>query len=89
MSQTAFLDLMKEVIFLIGLLSAPILLVTLVVGLVISLIQAVTQIQEATLTFVPKILASLLTLVVTGPWMVSVFVDHTQRLLRSMATLGH
>ena len=89
MSEIAFLDLMKDTIMLILLLSAPVLLVALVVGLLISLLQAVTQIQEATLTFVPKILACLLTLVVVSPWMLSIYIDHTQRMLRSLAVIVH
>ncbi len=80
MSQMVFLDLLKETVLLMLMLSAPILLVALVVGVAISLLQAVTQIQEATLTFVPKILACMLTLVFVSPWMLSVFIDHTQRL---------
>lgn len=89
MSEIAFLDLMKECIYLVILLSTPILTVALGVGLIISLIQAVTQIQEATLTFVPKILACLATLIVLSPWMLHVYIDHTQRLLKSLTVFGH
>jgi flagellar biosynthesis protein FliQ len=89
MTQTMFLNLLQDTIWMILLLSAPVLLVTLVVGLLISLFQAVTQIQEATLTFVPKILVSMLVLVVASPWMLSVFVDYTQRLFRSLAGITH
>ena len=88
MSQTAFLNLLQETVLLILLLSAPVLIVAMVVGLLVSLLQAVTQVQEATLTFVPKILASLGVLVIASPWMLSVFIDHTQRLLRHMATIA-
>lgn len=80
---------MKETVYLIVLLASPVLAVALGVGLIISLIQAVTQIQEATLTFVPKILACLATLVVLSPWMLHVYIDHTQRLLRQLSTFGH
>lgn len=89
MNDIAFLDLMKECIYLIVILASPVLAVALGVGLIISLVQAVTQIQEATLTFVPKILACLATIVVLSPWMLHVYVDHTQRLLRQLATFGH
>lgn len=89
MSPLMFLDLIKETIYLILMLSAPVLIVAMVAGLLISLVQAVTQIQEATLTFVPKILACLFTLVLVSPWMLSLYIDHTQRLFRSMTVITH
>ena len=55
--------------------AAPVLLAVLVVGLVVSVLQAATQINEATLSFVPKILAAVVVLVVAGPWMLSTLVD--------------
>ena len=58
---------------------APLLLVALIVGLVISIFQTVTQIHEATLTFIPKLLAILLTLLIAGPWMLTVMVDYMRR----------
>ncbi|MCA9789647.1 MAG: flagellar biosynthesis protein FliQ [Cyanobacteria bacterium HKST-UBA06] len=89
MTEMVFLDLVKEAIWLTLLLATPVLLVALAVGLLVSLFQAVTQIQEATLTFVPKILACLLTLVMISPWMLSVFLSHSQNMLRSLATIAH
>lgn len=64
--------------------SAPVLLVVLVVGLCISLLQAVTQINEATLAFVPKLLAAVLVFAVTGPWMLSLLVDYIRRVIESI-----
>ncbi len=61
--------------------SAPVLLTVLVVGLVVSIFQAATQIHEATLSFVPKIVAVVLVLAVAGPWMLSTLVDYLQRTL--------
>lgn len=87
MTQSIFLNLIQETIFLMLMLSAPVLVVALVVGVAIGLLQAVTQVQEATLTFVPKILASLVILVVASPWMLSFYIDHTQRILSSLVTL--
>ncbi|UKI42197.1 MAG: flagellar type III secretion system protein FliQ [Candidatus Melainabacteria bacterium] len=55
-------------------LSAPILVVAVAVGLVISIFQSVTQIQEQTLTFVPKIIACVLVLILTLPWMLNIFI---------------
>ena len=63
------------------LVSAPALLVSLVVGLVIGLVQSVIQVQEATLTFVPKLAAIALVLVMGGGWMMETMTDHMQELL--------
>lgn len=76
MDQSQFLTLLQSVLFLILELSAPVLLVSVVVGLTISIFQSVTQIQESTLTFVPKIIAGILTLILTLPWMMNTFI-HT------------
>ena len=63
---------------------APILLVALGVGLVVSLLQAVTQINEATLSFVPKLVLSSLVLVLAGPWMLSNLTDFISRMILSI-----
>ena len=78
MEQVKFLEVFQKMIFLMMLISAPILMSAIVVGLAISIIQSVTQIQEQTLTFVPKIFAALLVLIVAAPWMVDVFISSTQ-----------
>ena len=64
--------------------SAPVLLVVLVVGLLVSIFQAATQINEATLSFVPKIVAAVAVLGITGPWMLSTLVEYLQRTLHSI-----
>ena len=64
--------------------SAPVLLVVLVVGLLVSIFQAATQINEATLSFVPKIVAAVAVLGITGPWMLSTLVEYLQRTLQSI-----
>ena len=74
MDQSQFLTLLESVLILVIKLSSPVLLVGMVVGLMISIFQSVTQIQEATLTFVPKIIAGILTLIVLMPWMMSTFI---------------
>ncbi len=61
-------------------LSAPLLLSALVIGLVVSIFQAATQINEMTLSFIPKLLGIFLALILTGPWMVNTMVDYIQRL---------
>ncbi len=68
-------------------LAAPILAVALVVGLVISVFQSVTQIQEVTLTFVPKLVGIAIVLVLTGSWMLGQLVDFTRTLFQSLPTL--
>lgn len=66
------------------LLSAPLLLTALVIGLVVSILQAATQINEATLSFIPKLLGIFAALIIAGPWMVQLFVDYMQRLFASI-----
>ncbi|WP_175969780.1 flagellar biosynthesis protein FliQ [Burkholderia sp. BCC0322] len=70
------------------LLAAPLLLVALAVGLVVSLFQAATQINEATLSFIPKLLAVAATLVIAGPWMLTTMLDYLRQTLLHVATLG-
>lgn len=75
----AIADVTREAVFTLVSISAPLLLIALVVGLLISLFQALTQIQEATLTFVPKIIAIYFSMLFILPYMytkLSVFVDH-------------
>jgi flagellar biosynthetic protein FliQ len=68
-------------------LAAPLLLVALVVGLIISIFQAATQINEATLSFIPKLLAVFVTLVVAGPWMLGQMLDYIRALFMSIPQL--
>ncbi len=68
-------------------MAGPLLLVTLVVGLVISVFQAATQINEMTLSFIPKIIAMVLALVLTGPWLIGLMVDYMRQLLTSIPNL--
>lgn len=63
------------------LLAAPLLLVALVAGLLVSVFQAATQINEMTLSFIPKLLAVFATLVIAGPWMLNLMVDYMRQLL--------
>lgn len=88
MTEVAFIDLLQRALWLILLLSAPILAVNLLVGVVISIFQAVTQIQEATLTFVPKLLASFLTLVLLGPWMTRMVINYSNELFQQLITMA-
>ena len=67
--------------------SAPVLLTVLVVGLAVSIFQAATQIHEATLSFVPKVVAAVAVLAVAGPWMLSTLVEYLQRTLQAIPTV--
>jgi flagellar biosynthetic protein FliQ len=71
----------QEGLFHLILVAAPLLGVALVVGLVVSIFQAATQINEATLSFVPKILAAVAMLAVAGPWMMTTLVEYLRRIL--------
>lgn len=78
--------IMAEAIKVTLLVSAPVLIVGLIVGVAISLFQAVTQIQEMTLVFVPKILAVMVVLIAALPWMVSILLSFTHNLFVSIPT---
>ena len=81
MSSDFVVGLMAEAIKVTLLISAPVLIVGLVVGVVISLIQAVTQIQETTLVFVPKIVAVMVVLIAALPWMINIMISYTHNLI--------
>lgn len=70
-------------------LSAPLLLVALAVGLLVGVFQAATQINEMTLSFIPKLLAVAVTLAIAGPWMLNVLVSYTRELITSIPSLLH
>jgi flagellar biosynthetic protein FliQ len=79
-SQQAF-HLGQQGLYMLLLVSAPILLSVLVVGLVVSVFQAATQINEATLSFVPKVVAAVAVMALAGPWMLTMLVEYIQRTL--------
>lgn len=76
----------KQALFLSLILTAPPVMVALLVGLVISIVQATTQIQEQTLTFVPKLAAVCITLAITGPWMLVQMIAFTNAIMGSFPT---
>jgi flagellar biosynthesis protein FliQ len=71
-------------LMLLLMVSAPVLLTVLVVGLLVSIFQAATQINEATLSFVPKVVAAVAVLAVAGPWMLTTLVEYIQRTLQAI-----
>lgn len=84
MSTEFVVGLIAEAIKLMLLISAPALMVALVVGVAISLFQAVTQIQEMTLVFVPKIVAVMVVLVAALPWMLNLLVTYTHNIIANI-----
>jgi flagellar biosynthetic protein FliQ len=87
MSETLVVDLARNAIMTALLLAGPLLTIALGVGLVVSVFQAVTQIQEQTLSFVPKLLAVAGTFLIALPWMLQVMIKYTTELFRSFPSL--
>lgn len=84
MTQSDILKLAQDSIKIVLMISSPMLIFSLLVGLIISIIQAVTQIQEATMSFVPKIVAVFLSLIIFGPWILQVITEFTTNLLTNV-----
>lgn len=84
MTTDLVISIASETIKITLLVAAPMLLVGLVVGVIVSVFQAVTQIQEMTLVFVPKILAVMLALIIAGPWMLNVLLTYTHNLFSNI-----
>lgn len=83
----SFVVISKQALYLALILTGPPVLVAMLVGLVISLVQATTQVQEQTLTFVPKLVAITVTLAVTGPWILSQLIQFTTQLFEQFPQL--
>jgi flagellar biosynthetic protein FliQ len=81
------MELAHSTLLVTSMIAAPLLLVALVTGLVIGMLQAATQINEATLSFIPKLLLLVLTLFVIGPWILRVLIDFTHDLYASIPTV--
>lgn len=87
MTPEVVIDLARKTVEAVLLLSAPMLLSGMIVGLVISIFQAATQINEQTLTFIPKIVVVLATLLIFGPWMIKILLAFTHGIFNQIATL--
>lgn len=85
MSETFVVSIGKQAILTALTVAAPVLIVSMVVGLLISLFQAVTQIQEQTLTFVPKVLAVIVAFIILGPWMLQTIVEFIQNMFNNIS----
>lgn len=87
MTPTTVIDLGRQALELTLLVSAPLFIATLVTGLLVSIFQAATQINEQTLSFVPKLIATFITLVLAGPWMITMMTDFIRRLFESIPSM--
>ena len=87
MTPQTVLTLAQQALWITALVAAPLLLTALVVGLAVSVFQAATQINEMTLSFIPKLLAMFAALVLAGPWMLALLMDYVQRLFQSIPQL--
>ena len=84
MDPQAALTMGQNALYMLLMISAPVLIAVLVVGLVVSVFQAITQIHEATLSFVPKLLAAIAVFAIAGPWMMTTLVDFIRTTLMSI-----
>ncbi len=84
MNAQMVLTMGQEALLMLLMVSAPVLAVVLIVGLVIGLFQAVTQINEATLAFVPKLVAAVAVFAIAGPWMLTMLVEYIRRTIESI-----
>jgi flagellar biosynthetic protein FliQ len=87
MGPDSVISIGQEAMRITALLAAPVLLTALAVGLVIGMVQAATQIQEMTLSFIPKLIGMMVALGVAGPWMLGLVIDYTERLYLSIPEL--
>ncbi len=87
MNAQSVLSIGQEALVLLLLVASPVLGTVLVVGLVISLFQAVTQINEATLSFVPKLIAAVAVFAIAGPWMLTTMLEYIRRMISSIPSM--
>ena len=87
MTPETVMHLGRQAVEVTLLLSAPLLVAALVIGLLVSIFQAATQINEATLSFIPKLVGTFLVLILAGPWMLQMMVDYIRRLFESIPQL--
>ena len=87
MTPEMILDIGRNALWVTALLSAPLLLSALAIGVLVGMIQAATQIQEMTLTFIPKLIVMAIALVISGSWMLALLTDFSIRLIQSIPGL--
>jgi len=87
MTPTTVIDLGRQAIEVTLMIAAPLFIAALVTGLIVSIFQAATQINEMTLSFVPKLVAIFVTLILAGPWMITRITDFMRQLFESIPTM--
>jgi flagellar biosynthetic protein FliQ len=87
MNAQMVLTLGTDALVMLLMVSLPVLLTVLAVGLIVSIFQAITQIHEATLAFVPKLIAAVAVFAIAGPWMLSTLVDYIRRMIESIPSV--
>ncbi|RPI60415.1 MAG: flagellar biosynthetic protein FliQ [Planctomycetaceae bacterium] len=80
MNSNEAIDLAKEAVMLMLVLGAPVLLTGMITGMIVSIMQALTQVQELTLSFVPKIIAMVIAAMITGPWVLERLIEFSRRM---------
>ncbi len=89
MSPESVMNLGRNAMEVLLMVAAPMLLVVLIIGLMVSIFQAATQINEATLSFIPKLLGVFAVLVVAGPWMLTTMVDYMHMVFTSIPSMAN
>jgi flagellar biosynthetic protein FliQ len=84
MTPATVIEIGRQAVEVALLLSAPLLIAALVTGLIVSIFQAATQINEMTLSFIPKLIVMFVTLIVAGPWMITLITDYMRRLFEGI-----
>ncbi len=87
MNSQMVLTIGRDALWQLLVISAPVLIAILVVGLAVSIFQAVTQIHEATLSFIPKLVAAVLVFAIAGPWMLTMLVDFLRRMIEAIPSV--
>ncbi|MBU0603817.1 MAG: flagellar biosynthesis protein FliQ [Gammaproteobacteria bacterium] len=87
MTPTTVVDIGRQAVETLLLVSAPLLAAALITGLIVSIFQAATQVNEMTLSFIPKLIAVFAVLVIGGPWMITIMTDYMRRLYSSIPSL--
>jgi flagellar biosynthetic protein FliQ len=87
MSPEVFVDILRDALFLVILLVSAIIVPSLIVGLIVAIFQAATSINEQTLSFLPRLIVTLLALIVGGHWLVQKLMDYTIRLIQSIPSV--
>lgn len=87
MNEDLIIKLGQDAMKVTAMISGPILIATLIIGLIVSIFQALTQINEATLTFIPKMIIVALVIVLAGPWMMDIMTNYTVNLFENIATM--